>query len=147
MKNIALLILVSLLSACGKPPAAPASASAQNTVTASPAKTGADRDPHGCIGSAGYVWSALKQRCLRLFEDGIRLTAINTGPESTQAAYLLFDETQTRAEIFLPEEKEPIRLQRQGEEGAHFWAAGKLKLIPWKGYVLQEDGKAIYGGQ
>ena len=29
---------------------------------------GGDRDEHGCIGSAGYVWCEVQQDCIRLFE-------------------------------------------------------------------------------
>lgn len=31
-------------------------------------KLGGDRDEHGCIGSAGYVWCEVQQDCIRLFE-------------------------------------------------------------------------------
>lgn len=30
---------------------------------------GSDRDIHGCIGSAGYSWCELKQKCLRAWEE------------------------------------------------------------------------------
>lgn len=30
---------------------------------------GNDRDEHGCIGSAGYIWCEAKQKCLRTFEE------------------------------------------------------------------------------
>ncbi len=30
---------------------------------------GADRDAHGCIGSAGYSWCDLKNKCLRTWEE------------------------------------------------------------------------------
>jgi hypothetical protein len=30
---------------------------------------GADRDAHGCIGSAGYSWCEPKQKCLRIWEE------------------------------------------------------------------------------
>jgi len=30
---------------------------------------GADVDEHGCIGSAGYLWCEVKQKCLRTFEE------------------------------------------------------------------------------
>ena len=36
-------------------------------------KLGGDRDEHGCIGSAGYVWCEVQQDCIRLFEKGIRM--------------------------------------------------------------------------
>jgi len=30
---------------------------------------GSDRDEHGCIGSAGYVWCEAKQKCIRPWEE------------------------------------------------------------------------------
>jgi hypothetical protein len=30
---------------------------------------GNDRDEHGCIGSAGYVWSEEKNKCVRPWEE------------------------------------------------------------------------------
>ncbi|PIP26479.1 MAG: hypothetical protein CO140_03550 [Candidatus Moranbacteria bacterium CG_4_9_14_3_um_filter_40_7] len=30
---------------------------------------GNDKDEHGCIGSAGYVWCEAKQKCLRVWEE------------------------------------------------------------------------------
>lgn len=30
---------------------------------------GADRDAHGCIGSAGYVWSQTLEKCIRPWEQ------------------------------------------------------------------------------
>ncbi len=30
---------------------------------------GGDRDAHGCIGSAGYTWCEVKQKCLRVWEE------------------------------------------------------------------------------
>ena len=42
-------------------------------------KLGGDRDEHGCIGSAGYVWCEVQQDCIRLFEKGIRTEAVDGG--------------------------------------------------------------------
>jgi|GEM_PF-1764311 len=33
------------------------------------AVVGGDRDEHGCIGSAGYIWCETKQKCLRTWEE------------------------------------------------------------------------------
>lgn len=59
--------LAACLAACtsgspppaAQPPAQPSSAER---------KPGADRDAHGCIGSAGYAWCAATQRCERPWE-------------------------------------------------------------------------------
>ncbi|MCB5172312.1 hypothetical protein LGV59_12985 [Bacteroides fragilis] len=48
--------------------------------TASEAKTeeaaipGSDKDEHGCVGSAGYVWSEVKKDCIRPFEAGLKIS-------------------------------------------------------------------------
>jgi|GEM_PF-2030635 len=50
----------------------------QNTVVNTPIQNsknlgndivGSDRDAHGCIGSAGYTWCAVKNKCLRGWEE------------------------------------------------------------------------------
>ena len=41
---------------------------------------GGDRDVHGCIGSAGYVWSAPMGQCIRPWEHyDIKVSPPNTG--------------------------------------------------------------------
>jgi len=65
---------------------------------------GGDRDPHGCIGSAGYTWSELKQTCIRSFELPIQLL----NPEKTMSAGLLFSDDLSKAELFLPDGKIPL---------------------------------------
>lgn len=30
---------------------------------------GGDKDEHGCLGSAGYSWCAIKNKCLRIWEE------------------------------------------------------------------------------
>ncbi|MFZ7135027.1 hypothetical protein ACLSZP_00295 [Avibacterium avium] len=59
---------------------------------------GADRDEKGCIPSAGYTWSELKQQCVQPFSIAdIRLT----DPENpTLAVYVILAEEQGKAEVF-----------------------------------------------
>ncbi|MFZ7108310.1 hypothetical protein [Avibacterium avium] len=59
---------------------------------------GADRDKRGCIPSAGYTWSELKQQCVQPFSIAdIRLT----DPENpTLAVYVILAEEQGKAEVF-----------------------------------------------
>lgn len=66
------------------------------------AVVGNDRDEHGCIGSAGYVWSTLRQECIRTWEVGIEMQHAQT-PDPTTAAYLVAKEGSSDMEIFLPE--------------------------------------------
>ena len=56
---------------------------------------GSDRDAHGCIGSAGYIWSEVRQDCIRLFEQGIRM--VDT---AGNAAYIVFSPDSSQVELF-----------------------------------------------
>ncbi|MDH5828118.1 hypothetical protein [Sphingobacterium faecium] len=75
---------------------------------------GSDRDVHGCIASAGYTWSALKDSCIRPFEQ-IQLNIINNQDSYETAAFLLLDEKKHAAEVFLKESPESIILKHTKE--------------------------------
>ncbi len=66
---------------------------------------GGDKDIHGCIGSAGYSWSQLKQTCIRSFELPIQLL----NPEGTMTSGLHFSDDLSEAELFLPDGKLPLK--------------------------------------
>ncbi len=70
----------------------------------SPPIVGGDKDEHGCIGSAGYTWSQLKQTCIRSFELPIQLL----NPEGTITAGLHFSDDLSKAELFLPDGLIPL---------------------------------------
>lgn len=67
-----------------------------------PEMVGNDRDSHGCIGSAGYTWSELKQDCIRVFEAGTPFTAYGTNKNTSLAAYVIVSADKTKAEVYLP---------------------------------------------
>lgn len=110
-------------------------------------KVGADKDTHGCLTSAGYTWSVVKDSCVRLFEAGIRLQPQDTAMDQTVSAFIIFNTDQTKAELFLPGKEGSLLLERKGEEGTHSWESGNVKLFPWKGYVLKDGDKTIFHGQ
>lgn len=39
---------------------------------------GGDKDIHGCIGSAGYSWCAVKNKCLRVWEEKCEVVSTST---------------------------------------------------------------------
>jgi hypothetical protein len=55
--SLAAAFVTGLLGAC-----------ANTSANAPPNAVGADRDAHGCIGSAGYSWCEYAQRCERPWE-------------------------------------------------------------------------------
>lgn len=81
-------------------------------------RTGADRDEHGCIASAGYTWSEVRQDCIRLFEQGIRLEK----REGKGSLYLVFSADSTRAELFFSDDQAPQVLDRRSlPAGGYAW--------------------------
>jgi hypothetical protein len=60
---------------------------------------GADKDDHGCIGSAGYQWSILKKECIRPFELKIQLS----NSDKTFNCGIVLSKNQGQAELFCKE--------------------------------------------
>lgn len=54
-----------------------ASAGHNSSVASSPI-TGADKDTHGCITSAGYIWCAKENKCVRPWEYAAGVAIPNT---------------------------------------------------------------------
>ena len=105
---------------------------------------GADQDTHGCKGSAGYQWSALRKECIRLFETGIRLNP-SAGQDATLSAFAVFVEGEV--ELFLPGQPS-ILLQKAPDNGAGTWKSDTLTLAQWKGMLTLEgqSGTVLYQG-
>lgn len=70
---------------------------------------GNDKDKHGCVTSAGYRWSEVKQNCIRIFEEGMRLVPANdsisyvedVNDQALLNAYLIVDSLKSTAEVFI----------------------------------------------
>lgn len=102
-------------------------------------KVGADKDTYGCITSAGYTYSQLKKECIRTFEKKIQLKEIATKGNYTAA--VLFNKNQSKAEIFLKEEKTSVILNRSSKG---IWKNSTYTLSQDKGFVLSKNKKAVY---
>ena len=65
IRTLSALACVALLAACaGTPRDTPAPAEPPHA----PRPIGGDRDAHGCLPAAGYVWCARVQQCVRPWE-------------------------------------------------------------------------------
>ena len=54
---------------------------------------GGDKDENGCIASAGYTWSVLKNDCIRVFEIGYRLNPTEPNvDEAVLSAFVIFND-------------------------------------------------------
>ena len=58
-------------------------------------------------------------------------------------AYILFNNANTKAELFMPNKNKGMILNKTKEGN---WTNTFYTLISWKGYVLQKDGIAVFGG-
>lgn len=92
----------------------------------------------------GKSYSELKQTCLELATLNIKLNPLKEGSKTEgQSAHVLFNDENTKAELFLPSNNKGIVLEKSNEGN---WTNKNYKLISWKGYVLQKDGRSIFGG-
>ena len=65
------------------------------------AVVGGDKDEHGCIASAGYTWSEVQKDCIRLWEKGVRMNAVD---DAGKTLFLVFSPDSTQVELFFSEE-------------------------------------------
>lgn len=117
---------------------------------------GADRDAHGCIGSAGFVWSPLTGACVRVFEAGLPFEPTARNPDQNLRAYLVVKPTNRaklkEAELFWPGENVPWSLKVADsvagssrlvvlEDLAH-----KVKVYRTQeaAYLLEQDDKVLF---
>ena len=79
MKKILLILIITVLitlAACTVP-----INKTQKTINDTKEQdnlVGNDRDEHGCIGSAGYVWCEEKEQCIRPWEENCTINTENT---------------------------------------------------------------------
>lgn len=118
-----------------------------------PPIVGSDKDEHGCIASAGYTWSALKNECIRLFESGIRLDPQAAIADKTVSAFIVFKshEDDLNAEVYMPGEGAPRLFVKQANNkdgDAGTWKEGDMTLRYSKNMYILDDptGKTLYQG-
>lgn len=111
---------------------------------------GGDRDVHGCINSAGYTYSQLRNNCLRVFDQKIKLKEVGGDKSYTTMTAVIFTKDMKRAEVFIPEgAAKSIILEKEGKE--KIWKSGShiketYTLVPFKkaGYQIKKDDVVIY---
>lgn len=109
-------------------------------------RLGGDRDEHGCIGSAGYVWCEVQKDCIRLFEKGIRTEAVD---DSDTSAFIVFSPDSTQLELFFSNNQPNEILERRSlPSGGYAWNVEdddtkNVRLIDGLWTISQRD-KLIY---
>lgn len=110
---------------------------------------GGDRDVHGCIGSAGYTYSQLRNNCIQTFNQKIKLKEVNSDKSYTSMTAVIFNKSMTKAEVFIPDgAAKSIILDKQGK--AKIWKSGayikdSYVLTPHKkSYQIKKNDEVIY---
>lgn len=106
---------------------------------------GTDKDKNGCVLSAGYRWSVLKNDCVRPIEDGYRLNSVQQVEDESpvKSAFVIFDEDKKHAELYLPDTNAGIIMDADGK---NVFRKGKWSLHSDKGYSLKQSGQLLYVG-
>ena len=107
---------------------------------------GDQTDKEGCLTSARYIHSKIKNDCVRPFDIGIRLNP-KSNPENENAvlvAYLILSEDTFEAEVFLPSQEASVIFLRTAE--GQPWMYQDWLLIADEGYVLKKNDEVLYAG-
>ena len=111
-KTFTLSVVALAFAACNNStPQQADNAAEEPTTPQQETMVGGDRDEHGCIGSAGYTWSALRGECIQVFEVGTRLNPVDVEQEEAViSAFILSEEgDNSQVELFITgEDQNPI---------------------------------------
>lgn len=80
---------------------------------------GVANDSHGCNAAAGFTWSEVQQRCVRLFESGVRMNSV-TDTTATSSAFIVFSSDSSKVELFLPTKEVHSVLEKRTLPGDGF---------------------------
>ncbi|MDR3023198.1 hypothetical protein [Chryseobacterium sp.] len=110
---------------------------------------GGDRDVHGCIGSAGYTYSQLKNDCIKTFNQKIKLKEVSSDKSYTSMTAIIFTKDMKKAEVFIPDgAAKSIILNKEGK--GKIWKSGtyikdSYVLTPYKkSYQIKKNDEVIY---
>lgn len=142
--SICLVCAGALLASCGSS-AGKKAETAENTEKTS--MVGNDKDEHGCISSAGYTWCEVQKDCIRPWEKGVRMNAVN---DAKKTLFLVFSPDSTRVELFFSEEgaSNEILDRRDLPAGGYAWNVEdddtkNVRLENGK-WTVSQRGKLIY---
>jgi len=107
-----------------------------------PIKVGSDKDKHGCIGAAGYVYSAIKNDCIRVFEQNIQLREVDSKGKSKSIAAIIFSDDKSKAEVFLEGYTAGQILIKKSSNSVQSWSNNELLLLAKNGFQLYK-GKTL----
>ncbi len=109
-----------------------------------PTRVGGDQDEHGCKASAGYTWSEALHKCIRIWEEGVRLNPVDKSGSYTTIATVVLSADTKKAELFIVDEHGGLILTSKiGETSTYLGKDFMLKKEQgiWKLYKVN---KLIY---
>ena len=107
---------------------------------------GNDRDTHGCIASAGYTYSVVRNACIRVWEEGVQLVPTVQIENPVLAAYAVQSEGGNQVEVFLPGTAAGVVLSRDQNIDIPTWAGDGwvLSYDPDQGWKLFQGDELLY---
>lgn len=108
MKSYIFLFSTIILGACSTP---------ISTDPSTMKSIGGDKDNHGCLVGAGQSWSKVRQNCIQIFKEGIRLNPIEepSKGEAVFSAFIVFSKDNQKVELYVPNEEDSFILNSVGE--------------------------------
>ena len=117
-KTFTLSVVALAFAACNNgTPQQTDNAAEEPTTPQQETMVGGDRDEHGCIGSAGYSWSALRGECIQVFEVGTRLNPVDVEQEEAViSAFIVSKEgDNSQVELFITGEDQNLILKKEAD--------------------------------
>jgi len=117
-KTFTLSVVALAFAACNNStPQQADNAAEEPTTPQQETMVGGDRDEHGCIGSAGYSWSALRGECIQVFEVGTRLNPVDVEQEEAViSAFIVSKEgDNSQVELFITGEDQNLILKKEAD--------------------------------
>lgn len=143
--SICLVCAGAFFASCGSTGGKKTEATEENTEKT--AMVGNDKDEHGCIASAGYTWSEVQKDCIRLWEKGVRMNAVD---DANKSLFLVFSPDSAQVELFFSEEGVPNEIldRRALPSGGCAWNVedDDTKNVRFENgkWTVDQRGKLIY---
>lgn len=105
-----------------------------------------------CVPSKGYIWSTIKNKCVQVWKEGIRLNSRQPVPQGQPvlSLFIIFNKDKTCAELFMPGKKSSTVLNQYIEDDSCYWKHKNLVLYPGDepdDYILKDGNVEIYSTQ
>ncbi|WP_449397706.1 hypothetical protein [Chryseobacterium wanjuense] len=100
-------------------------------------KVGGEKDAHGCLPSAGYSYSQIKNDCIRVFEQKIKLKGVKPQNGASYMTCVIFSDDKKKRKFIFRGRKQVLSLQDKemamsGRTEAMYWFLTRKTAIRLK---------------